>query len=174
MSRQTLYRFFDGSGRLLYVGISDTWYQRFHDHERKSGWFSKVAYSTFEWHTSRESVQAAELMAKRTENPDFNNAHKPADETTMDHFAKLKFWTHTDLTPDDRHLNLISEMREHLLPIKVGKQSKWIAMAFIDIYQYLGPKGLIECRNCDALANNRNVNIWHNDAYKTMEKNLCR
>jgi predicted GIY-YIG superfamily endonuclease len=174
MSKQTLYRFYDKDGNLLYVGISNAWYQRFHDHERKAGWFSKVAYSTFEWHESRESVQIAELQAIRTENPEFNKANNPSYETTMDHFAKLKTWTYTDLTPDQTHLELIAEMKEHLWRIRKGERSKWIAMAFIDLYSYLGPKGLIQCRNCDAMAANRNINIWHGDAYATLEKNLCR
>jgi hypothetical protein len=170
MSKQTLYRFYDTDGNLLYVGISNTWYQRFHDHERKSGWFSKVAYSTFEWHESRESVSIAELQAIRTENPEFNQAHNPSYETTMDHFAKLKMWTYTDLTPDKTHLELITEMKEHLWRIRKGNQAKWVAMAFIDLYLYLGPRGLIECRNCDALAASRNINNWHGCAYESLEK----
>jgi len=170
MSKQTLYRFYDTDGNLLYVGISNTWYQRFHDHERKSGWFSKVAYSTFEWHESRESVSIAELQAIRTENPQFNQAHNPSYETTMDHFAKLKMWTYTDLTPDKTHLQLITEMKEHLWRIRKGHQAKWVAMAFIDLYLHLGPRGLIECRNCDAMAVSRNINIWHGCAYESLEK----
>jgi predicted GIY-YIG superfamily endonuclease len=170
MSNQTLYRFFDDKGRLLYVGITDTWYQRFHEHERKSGWFSKVAYSTFEYYETRQAVQEAELLAIRTENPEFNKLHNPAYETTMDHFAKLKSWTHTDLIPDQLHLELVREMKKHLWQIKAGKQSKWVAMAFIDMFYYLGPKGLINCRNCVALSNSRNVNTWHGDAYMTLEK----
>lgn len=170
MSKQVLYRFFDIDNNLLYVGISNTWYQRFHDHEKKAGWFSKVASTTFEWYEDRASVEAAELLAIRTENPEFNKANNPNYETTIDHFAKLKIWTYSDLVPDTAHLELISEMREHLRLISKKKQSKWIAMAFIDIYYYLGPEGAIQCRNCDALANNRNINIWHGDAYESLRK----
>jgi hypothetical protein len=171
---QTLYRFFDSEGRLLYVGISNTWYQRFHQHEKTSGWFSRVANATFESYDSRDAVEAAELKAIRTENPEFNKAHNPSYETTVDHFGKIKMWTYSDLNPDEDHIELITEMKQHLWHIKKGKQSKWIAMAFIDLYQYLGPKGLITCRNCHAMANNRNINIWHSDAYASLEKDLCR
>jgi predicted GIY-YIG superfamily endonuclease len=170
MSEQVLYRFYDHDGKLLYVGITNTWYQRFHDHERKAGWFSKVAYSTFEWHENRKSVEAAELQAIRTENPEFNKANNPAYETVMDHFAKMKTWTFTDIEPDADHLELINEMKEHLLLISKKGQSKWIAMAFIDLYYYLGPQGKIHCRNCHAMASNRNINIWHGNAYESLVK----
>lgn len=170
MSEQVLYRFYDHDGKLLYVGISNTWYQRFHDHERKAGWFSKVAYTTFEWHENRESVEAAELKAIRTENPEFNKANNPAYETVMDHFAKIKIWTFTDIEPDADHLELINEMKEHLRLISKKGQSKWIAMAFIDLYYHLGPQGKIQCRNCHAMGNNRNINIWHGNAYESLVK----
>jgi predicted GIY-YIG superfamily endonuclease len=174
MSKQVLYRFYDPDGKLLYVGITNTWYQRFHDHERKAGWFSKVAYSTFEWHEDRKSVEAAELKAIRTENPEFNKLNNPSYETVMDHFAKLKLWTFSDVEADKAHLSLIAEMKDHLELIGKRKQSKWIAMAFIDSYSFFGPRNLLQCRNCEAMFNNRNVNIWHGDAYKSLEKDLCR
>jgi predicted GIY-YIG superfamily endonuclease len=171
MSKQVLYRFFDQDNNLLYVGISNTWYQRFHDHERKAGWFSKVAYSTFEWHENRQSVEAAELLAIHTENPEFNKANNPNYETTVDHFGKIKLWAFMDLEPDDGHKELIHSMKERLSLLKQRKQSKWIALAFIDTYYKIGPKGQIECRNCDAMANNQNINRWHNDAYQSLERN---
>jgi predicted GIY-YIG superfamily endonuclease len=170
MSHQVLYRFYDQEGSLLYVGISNTWYQRFHNHERKAGWFSKVASSTFEWHESRESVEAAELLAIKTENPQFNKASNPAYETPTDHFQKIKLWTHSDLDPDERHAMLISHMKEYLSarPEIKGKQSKWIALAFIDMYYEIGPSGFIDCRNCDAMGNSENINRWSDDAYESL------
>jgi predicted GIY-YIG superfamily endonuclease len=171
MSKQTLYRFYDSSDSLLYVGITNTWYQRFHQHERSSGWFSKVAYATFESYESREAVEDAELVAIKTENPQFNKASNPAYETATDHFQKIKLWTQSDLEPDRLHASLIEYMKEYreLRPQIKGKQSKWIAMSFIDIYYEIGPQGLIDCRNCDAMANSENINRWHSDAYESLE-----
>jgi predicted GIY-YIG superfamily endonuclease len=171
MSHQVLYRFFDNQDNLLYVGISNTWYQRFHDHERKAGWFSKVAYSTFEWHDSRESVEAAELVAIRTENPKFNKANNPSYETTVDHFAKIKLWTYSDVPADKAHEALIRYMKEYIsVRLTVHrKQSKWIALAFLGTYYDIGPFGHIQCRNCDALANNANIHRWESDAYDSLE-----
>lgn len=172
MSHQVLYRFYDKDNNLLYVGISNTWYQRFHDHERKAGWFSRVASSTFEWHSSRESVEAAELLAIRTENPEFNKANNPAYETTVDHFAKLKALTYSDLEPDDVHEKLILDMKNRLQSDKniTRKQSKWIAMTFLSSYYELGPAGEIDCRNCDAMADNKNINFWSDTAHYQLSR----
>ena len=170
--KQTLYRFYDSTNSLLYVGISNTWYQRFHQHERSSGWFSRVTHATFEPYESREAVEAAELIAIKTENPQFNKASNPAYETPTDHFQKIKLWTQSNLEPDQLHASLIEYMKDYreLRPQIKGKQSKWVAMSFIDIYYEIGPQGLIECRNCDAMANNDNINRWHSDAYESLER----
>jgi predicted GIY-YIG superfamily endonuclease len=170
--KQTLYRFYDSTNSLLYVGISNTWYQRFHQHERSSGWFSRVAHATFESYESREAVEAAELIAIKTENPQFNKASNPAYETPTDHFQKIKLWTQSDMNPDERHATLIGHMKEYLAlrPEIKGKQSKWVAMAFIDIYYEIGPSGFIDCRNCDAMGNSDNLNRWSDEAYESLRR----
>jgi hypothetical protein len=167
---QTLYRFYNADGNLLYVGISNTWYQRFHQHERKSGWFSRVTHATFESYDTREAVEAAELVAIKTENPEFNKASNPAYETPTDHFQKIKLWALSDLEPDERHSALIDHMKEYreARPEIKGKQSYWIALAFIDMYHEIGPKGFIDCRNCDAMGNSDNINRWHADAWEKL------
>jgi hypothetical protein len=170
--KQTLYRFYDSTNSLLYVGISNTWYQRFHQHERRSGWFSRVAHATFESYESRNAVEAAELLAIKTENPQFNKASNPAYETPTDHFQKIKLWTQSDMNPDERHATLIEHMKEYLAlrPEIKGKQSKWIAMAFIDMYYEIGPSGFIDCRNCDAMGNSDNLNRWSDEAYESLRR----
>jgi predicted GIY-YIG superfamily endonuclease len=173
--KQTLYRFYDTNDTLLYVGITNTWYQRFHQHERKAGWFSKVAHATFESYESREAVEAAELIAIKTENPQFNKASNPAYETATDHFQKIKLWSLSDLEPDEIHATLIQSMKDFRSsrPEIKGKQSYWIAMAFIDMYHEIGPSGLINCRNCDAMGNNDNINRWHGDAWEKLRNNYA-
>jgi predicted GIY-YIG superfamily endonuclease len=171
MSHQVLYRFYGNNNQLLYVGISNTWYQRFHDHEKKSGWFSKVTYSTFEWHETRESVEAAELIAIRSENPEFNLLHNPAWESPTDHFKKLKNAIHTGQKLDDLHQLLLTKMREDWHQIKKPlnrMQSKWIAMVFLNSF-YDFNLGVWGCRNCVALANSGSVNNWSLDAYNELD-----
>jgi predicted GIY-YIG superfamily endonuclease len=172
MSEQTLYRFYDENDNLLYVGITNTWYQRFHQHERKSGWFSHVTHATFESYESREAVEAAELVAIKTENPQFNKASNPAYEVGVNHFARLKTWTQTNSLPDSIHESLVAQMKsewKELQKPKAKRQSKWVAMVFLNAFYDQTPWELIECRNCTALANSSNVNSWASQAFEELD-----
>lgn len=68
-----LYRHFDRTGRLLYVGISLSAAQRTGVHRRYSTWFRQVASITLEWHPSRHVCEAAERQAIRLEKPLYNH-----------------------------------------------------------------------------------------------------
>jgi predicted GIY-YIG superfamily endonuclease len=172
MKTQTLYRFYNSDGELLYVGISNTWHRRFHQHEKNAGWFSRVASATFESYDSREAVEAAELSAIQNENPQFNKASNPAYETPTDHLQKIKLWTYSDTKPDQLHATLIRDMKDYISfrPEIKGKQSKWIALAFLETYYEIGPQGFIDCRNCNAMADNDNINRWQNNAYDELRE----
>lgn len=73
--RQSLYRFFDGDGNLLYIGITNCLPRRLGDHERYKSWFSDVASVSVETFPNRESVLAAEKAAIRAESPMHNVVH---------------------------------------------------------------------------------------------------
>jgi hypothetical protein len=70
----TLYRFFDGAGRLLYVGISGELPKRLTTHNRRQPWWRKVARSTYEHFETREAAREAERKAIRGDHPRFNRA----------------------------------------------------------------------------------------------------
>lgn len=70
----TLYRFFDGGGRLLYVGRTIAPARRWREHERGKPWFEDVASLTREVHATAEAVDAAERAAIASENPLHNIA----------------------------------------------------------------------------------------------------
>lgn len=67
-----LYRFFDRSGQLLYVGIAKTPTVRWCNHESKKPWWGDVANITLEWHDTRGEAERAEKTAIRTESPLYN------------------------------------------------------------------------------------------------------
>ena len=69
-----LYRLFDASGALLYVGISDNLRTRFTDHAATKPWWPQVKRKTVQWHLAREAAAAAEKAAIRDENPAYNLA----------------------------------------------------------------------------------------------------
>ena len=70
----TLYRFYDDTGALLYVGISKHALRRLTEHQTGQPWWSEVARSTMEHFDTREEAAEAELVAIRTEGPLFNIA----------------------------------------------------------------------------------------------------
>jgi hypothetical protein len=76
-----LYRMFDDTGQLLYVGITGTLSQRFTNHHEKP-WWPNVADVTVEMHPNRDAVLAAEKTAIQTEKPLHNVMHNRGGGTT--------------------------------------------------------------------------------------------
>lgn len=70
--RTALYRVFDATGQLLYVGISANPDLRFGQHSETKDWWSAVAERKVEWLDTRQEALAAERTAIRTERPVWN------------------------------------------------------------------------------------------------------
>jgi hypothetical protein len=70
-----LYRHFDSTGSLLYVGISLSAITRLQQH-KKSRWFKDICKTTIESFDTREQAKNAERNAITTENPRFNIQNK--------------------------------------------------------------------------------------------------
>lgn len=70
-----LYRHFDGSGRLLYVGISLSAVARLADHRKESHWARRIARVTIEAYATRRSAMTAERIAVQREKPLHNIVH---------------------------------------------------------------------------------------------------
>jgi hypothetical protein len=78
--RTALYRYFDGAGDLLYVGISIDPDARWKSHLYGSAEWPKLAASrTDEWFDTREAAEAAEFVAIKTEKPRFNGMYNFAE-----------------------------------------------------------------------------------------------
>lgn len=67
-----LYRFFDGDGRLLYVGISSNAIRRLRQHATSASWFDFVRRITIDPIGSREDALRAERDAILNEKPVYN------------------------------------------------------------------------------------------------------
>jgi hypothetical protein len=74
--RHFVYRHFDSSGVLLYIGMSSSAKVRYEFHKRKSPWFSQVVKWTLEEFDTRASAMAAEKAAIETERPLHNKTGK--------------------------------------------------------------------------------------------------
>lgn len=70
-----VYKHFDASGALLYVGVSiDATGNRLREHRSKSAWFESIARIETQDFPTREAAIAAEAEAIRNEQPKFNRA----------------------------------------------------------------------------------------------------
>lgn len=72
--RTAVYRFYDHTGRLLYVGMAGNFHSRWLEHRRTQPWWRSVDHSrtTTDWHDTREDAKAAETRAIRNERPAYN------------------------------------------------------------------------------------------------------
>lgn len=73
--RTSLYRHFDASGVLLYVGIASDPRRRREQHQRSSKWSALADEMTVEWFPTREEAHDAEKVAIANELPIFNTTH---------------------------------------------------------------------------------------------------
>jgi excinuclease UvrABC nuclease subunit len=67
-----LYRFYDASKQLLYIGITGQPRERWPVHRRKAKWWPLTAFVAVEIHPTEWQALAAERNAIKSENPSFN------------------------------------------------------------------------------------------------------
>ena len=72
MAGTSLYRFFDSTDRLLYVGITSAGPGRWIDHEQHREWWRQVARTTVEHFPDRTAASEAERAAVLEEQPIYN------------------------------------------------------------------------------------------------------
>ena len=82
--RTALYRMFDASGALLYIGVSKDFGRRWKEHARTQPWWDDVQRQTADWFPSRRDAAEAEVAAIQAESPKYNVTHaiKPFSCTT--------------------------------------------------------------------------------------------
>lgn len=71
----SLYRFFDASGLLLYIGITNNPRLRFGQHRDSKTWWRDVAVREITHYSSRAELEAAEKAAIRRERPLYNKTY---------------------------------------------------------------------------------------------------
>lgn len=76
----TLYRLYDTSGALLYVGITSKRTERFTGHAATAKWWPEITSITLEHFAKRADAESAERTAIKNENPVHNVVHNPNRE----------------------------------------------------------------------------------------------
>jgi len=169
---QVLYRFFDDSGILLYVGISKHWVSRLSSHESRSDWFRQAASITLERYDTREQVEHAERLAILKEKPLYNKSQNPLHENWQTHFTRLKKHYYKDEKIDQAHDVFVSDLRLFFVPIRNGKKlppAKSLAYAFTALYPYCGIADI--CELCEDIYSKRQVHSWAEDVRELLQ---CR
>ena len=64
-----LYRHYDENDRLLYIGVSNSFFERLSNHKNHSHWFEKVTKIHLEHFDSQEDLLIAEKKAIKKEKP---------------------------------------------------------------------------------------------------------
>ena len=94
MKTNTLYRFFDANGDLLYVGITNSPPRRFQQHKTDKDWWHEVASITLAEYPTRTDLMNAEREAVKSESPRYNKmlqangsqtASTPSQSITLSH-----------------------------------------------------------------------------------------
>ena len=74
--RTALYRFYDNTGQLLYVGITSDPESRWRTHETVQFWWTDVARKELVWFPTRAKARAAETRAIRREKPLYDRSDR--------------------------------------------------------------------------------------------------
>ena len=74
-----LYRLYDRSGQLLYVGVTNNLFRRWKQHSQDKAWWPAVHKFTQDWYPDRQSVEEAERRAIKSERPIHNVIHRLGD-----------------------------------------------------------------------------------------------
>jgi hypothetical protein len=78
--RTALYRLYDETGQLLYLGIARDPEHRWKLHSDRQPWWHLVAKKTVEWHPDRATAEDAETRLSVIEKPLYDRARKAASE----------------------------------------------------------------------------------------------
>ncbi|NED31079.1 type II toxin-antitoxin system prevent-host-death family antitoxin [Streptomyces sp. SID8499] len=116
-----LYRLFDSSRRLLYVGISTQPETRWTQHATDKPWWALVQYREVEWHADRKDAEEAERAAIRSEGPLYNTAGAIRSLLT-DHFPVCSSMTQAQVRL--RFSDVLDATQFHGQPIEVTRRSK--------------------------------------------------
>lgn len=142
-----LYRYFDESDTLLYVGVSISAIGRMAQHRVGSHWFSRVRRVLVENFPTREAALEAERVAIRDERPECNVIHKPkarardaAREDLVRRVAFRALYTTSeaarDLSMSEEHLTRIAKAGA-IQFLKIGNRRYFTGWHLIEFLEAL-------------------------------------
>lgn len=122
---QYLYRFFDATGQLLYVGITCNLGRRFKAHRLEQPWWPEVARTVIDRYADRGAVEQAEREAIETERPRWNVVHNHSDSPRPS----------PDMAPVRSRLRIVRDGVE--IELESDAQIELLASVAVDVWQSL-------------------------------------
>lgn len=114
-----VYRYFNGAGLVLYVGVSQDFSKRWATHSKQQVWWDQVARCTVDFYASWPEATEVEDIAIATERPVYNLAGSPV---AVLHVAELTRLLEGGQVPRDNASltemlwGLAAAMAQHLNP----------------------------------------------------------
>jgi predicted GIY-YIG superfamily endonuclease len=103
----SLYRFFNPTGELLYIGITNRVPRRLDEHGDDKPWYLEVARVTVEHHTDRHAALRAEKNAIKAERPRYNIQHNRAAYRTKVQEGSGRWTFETRRSGHERRCDLV-------------------------------------------------------------------
>lgn len=145
-----LYRFFDASGDLLYIGITLNPAGRWKQHREEKPWWEEVADITIETYPDRPSVLEAERSAIIAEHPRYNKTHNTP--RAQAHRPESRFvWNccvcNEDIADRDGYLQVgctdeeLSDIQHAHREYEKRRQARgsWVPVDMADLFSLPGP-----------------------------------
>jgi hypothetical protein len=163
-----VYRFYNDAGHLLYVGITDNWPARFHEHAKKSAWYKEARRIDLKPFDSREDALAEELSAIHNEDPLWN-INGSAKASATEHYKKIVEWVESENWFEPYHEVIVQELGEALNNMDIGvwnfpeswqNHRKLYAPEFVGFVTAMAPFGLIPCEVCIRAASHGTITNW--------------
>jgi hypothetical protein len=166
-----VYRFYDADNRLLYVGVTENWPARFHEHAKKAAWYKHARRIDLKPFDSREEALAEELRAIHDEDPLWN-INGSAKASATEHYKQVVEWArewaetgkevkyHEFVVPEIGHEMRFPELPDSFYPKEWVGHRKLYARAFRGIVWALKDFGHIRCETCIRAATHRTIANW--------------
>lgn len=152
----TVYRYFDTSDRLLYVGITGNQYSRIEDHAKNRSWWADVEYGKFIHYPTRQEALAAETRAIAEEIPKYNKAGPTINADAYGHLVDLL----QEKLTDEWHLSLNLKYDKVLRDVysfstAAATYQLVFALDYAIDWDADGNERLIDCEQCKAIVDSR-------------------
>ena len=139
----TLYRHFDSSDNLLYIGVSLNEFNRFKQHMVNSDWSNDAAYTTYERFNTREEALIAERDSIIRERPLYNTIHNNGIKGLIKRMDKI-----------------VQYLVNHKNPITYKEEFHKQVQKWIDEYDSI--KGMLDINTWTVYCKERDYHLKHN------------